>query len=315
MFEGNPGKMETARTWAACTKNPGHQSFVPYPDFRVEHLPEDLQTESNYYTVRNLAARTVRLRVGYTSTDRPDGYPFHNVRGTNIIHTGSGWLDTFFLPKHPPGTRSVTALCHLNFPCPCPGCSNRRHNGLTSEHEEWYEVHIVTARHVVYDKAEAQATLVDFFYDDENSEVNGEMKTIWSFDVVHHNSDRDTCVLRCVTYDKAFIDRLEELSEYFEHASTCNLFSCGETYDSACVIVSHPHGQPKQVTLGEFKKKFWGSNFDQFTYTTDTCPGSSGAPVLWVPRGISNPTYLCDGVHSMGSVMGPINQGFSLWNV
>ncbi|KAK3760934.1 hypothetical protein RRG08_022342 [Elysia crispata] len=54
--------------------------------------------------------------------------------------------------------------------------------------------------------------------------------------------------------------------------------------ESLCVIISHPHGKYKHVTVGEMK----GSTEEIFgltkLYNADTCCGSSGAPVIFPRR-------------------------------
>ncbi|KAK0066020.1 hypothetical protein Bpfe_004817 [Biomphalaria pfeifferi] len=45
-------------------------------------------------------------------------------------------------------------------------------------------------------------------------------------------------------------------------------------------IVSHPHGCPKHISIGRWVEKYHVTNFVcKFSYTTSTCPGSSGAYV------------------------------------
>uniref|UniRef100_A0A2C9KY70 Uncharacterized protein n=1 Tax=Biomphalaria glabrata TaxID=6526 RepID=A0A2C9KY70_BIOGL len=46
-------------------------------------------------------------------------------------------------------------------------------------------------------------------------------------------------------------------------------------------IVSHPHGYPKKISIGQWKDKIHVTpKKNQFTYTASTCPGSSGARVV-----------------------------------
>ena len=46
------------------------------------------------------------------------------------------------------------------------------------------------------------------------------------------------------------------------------------------LIISHPHGQAKKITLGKQRPTVKGDNSDYREYETATCPGSSGAPVF-----------------------------------
>ncbi|CAG5132250.1 unnamed protein product [Candidula unifasciata] len=66
--------------------------------------------------------------------------------------------------------------------------------------------------------------------------------------------------------------------------------------DELTVVVSHPHGCSKQISLGfcsyiDVMKDEW----TRYTYTTATCPGSSGAPVVTISK---NWSYY---VHSGGN--------------
>lgn len=47
-------------------------------------------------------------------------------------------------------------------------------------------------------------------------------------------------------------------------------------------IISHPHGGYKRVSVGHWNDKFKVHYGDIFTYTTSTCPGSTGASVYFL---------------------------------
>ena len=245
VFAGQPGATESARTWSDCVKNPGHARFIPYPDLCLEHLPEGAQTQDVLSRVRSYAARTVRLRVGYTSTHRPDGFPFSNVRGTHLVHTGSGWIDNIPTSNIPPIRRFRVSprVCMVRRapgqPCPCPECSARpgnssprslratnssprslRASNSSPMRKEWYEFRVITACHVVYDKEEAKRTQVDVFYNDESSRVDGTMKTIWGFDVIHVDPENDTCILRCASHDYKIVKEFTPLRMSIFHGAS-----------------------------------------------------------------------------------------------
>ena len=114
--------------------------------------------------VTELAERTVKLRIGYTSPGRPDGYAFCHMRCSSVIHRGTGWM------KH--------VRARTNQTCPCPDCtaSISPHPGV------WYQVDVVTPFHVVYNAEEARATKVDFYFDEKTSRRDGEMQTIQAYD-------------------------------------------------------------------------------------------------------------------------------------
>lgn len=93
-FEGTTKRdltgAEGSKEWKTCEKNPGHQKFIPAPDFGLDHLPQEYRTVEILELVQAEADLTVRLRVQHTSADRPDGYPFSNFRGQDVPHTGTG---------------------------------------------------------------------------------------------------------------------------------------------------------------------------------------------------------------------------------
>ncbi|KAI8779212.1 hypothetical protein BgiBS90_020194 [Biomphalaria glabrata] len=50
--------------------------------------------------------------------------------------------------------------------------------------------------------------------------------------------------------------------------------------DKLTIIVSHPHGCSKMIGVGQWMDAYKASGYKKFTYTTPTCPGSSGATVF-----------------------------------
>ena len=262
--------MESEAKWNGCTKNPGHLTFIPAAAFTIDHLPKAYQNEEMFELVQNVSARTVRLRVHYTSPARPDGYPFHHSRGERVMHTGSGWV------------RDIHA-CHG--PCRCPQC-----HGKLMPHRQWWLVRVHTACHVVFDTSEAQQTLVDVFYDKESSNPeNGKssMKTMQGLRVIAKNEDQDLCRFYCVTHDNNLVNELQKYMKQWEKQPTTlmGMPNWQDNHAHLCVIVSHPHGYSKQVTVGGWEGHTEQNEIGEcaLTYRADTCTGSSGAPVI-LPR-------------------------------
>ena len=267
---------ESSSAWRNCSKNPGHPSFIPAPQFSIDDLPVWYREKWVLERVKDVAAMTVRLRVGYVSTARPDGYCFSQFRGICVPHFGTGTVRNVF--------RLMTGQC------PCPQCKNS-----PSPNRTWYEIMVHTAHHVVYNSEEARATKVDLFYDDENADKDGRMKTIWGVQAVAAEGSTDFCVLTCATHDKTIIQQLNLTEDLTEcdisayHRNTVVMRKWCWAYEQFCVIVSHPHGQPKKVTIGEKKSRAADPKVRQrssFVYTTDTCPGSSGAFIFITDRGL-----------------------------
>ena len=240
-----------------------------------------------------MAGLTARVRVGYTSKGRPEGYTFYKYRGLKIPHTGSGYCMPGQLVQIP----AQLARDHYPDHC-CPGCVPNSGQPVP-QHEQCcvYEFKVVTARHVVYNTEEAKSTQVDFFYDNENSEFNGEMKTAYGYDV-ETVPEKDISIMRCITHDKDLFDGLDMAASKVRYYGTK---VASPLQGPASVIVSHPHGRPKQVTVGEAKLKGMKFKDDLFSYATSTCPGSSGAPVMW---------YFNTATHSVGGRERFDNQGY-----
>ena len=82
---------------------------------------------------------------------------------------------------------------------------------------------------------------------------------------------------------------IQQTSNAIQHTDNATFKQDEKAPDRVIVVVSHPHGQPKQVSVGDWVRSRdvvgqpgrQGGQIPQWCeYTTDTCPGSSGAPVL-----------------------------------
>ncbi|GFO44809.1 hypothetical protein PoB_007131400 [Plakobranchus ocellatus] len=258
-----PEAAESASAWNSCRKNPGHLSFIPVAKFCEHKLPQDWWEQMALDYVRNMSTRTVRLRVGYTSKRRPRDYSFYKDRGSNILHTGSGWLH---------------ALAPGVGPCQCSRCAG---SSTSTRHKKWYEIYIDTACHVVFNSEEAKSTIVDFFYDDETARVDGRMKSVSGLELMHRDVDDDWCRMICATHDKFLVDTLKFCQKNRFLLWHFFVTNPNRGFQNLCVIVSHPHGQSKQITVGEIERwEMRDLQKKRFVYSTDTCPGSSGAPVI-----------------------------------
>ena len=206
---------------------------------------------------------TVRLRVYWTSTDRPDDDEFSNHRGTIIPRMGTGFIRFVF--KH-----------GSDEPCPCDKC-----NGEITR--KFWRFLVRTAHHVVYNTEEAKSTRADLFYDDDSCKFDGRMVTVTGLRLVGINPNKDVCYMECVTHYEALGERIESLRTSLYIELTERLDLPNPDFLPPCdrgrrpiLIVSHPHGQPKKITLGQGRYE----EFPLVKYNAPTCPGSSGAPVL-----------------------------------
>ena len=296
--------VESSFAWNKCKKNPGHHQFIPATEFSLSDLPQWCRKPLILDYVKFQCAMTVKLRVKYNSWGRPNGYCFSNFRGTSLAHFGSG----LFL-----------GMSYESGPCQCYDCEHS-----LSPHQTFYKLEVITARHVIYNSEEAKATQVSFFYDDEASSTDGRMKTAWGNTVTDISDEGDRCILQCLTHDETLVRQLKHINAQYKHLVFKFEGQVGASpnmrWKNLCLVVAHPHGQPKKVTLGEMKSCTSAGRLHQkqFTYSTDTCPGSSGAFMLLLEfyeaiRYISWHTGMMWGaVHSLGGLEGGYNKsGFS----
>ncbi|RUS76205.1 hypothetical protein EGW08_016049 [Elysia chlorotica] len=232
--------------------------------FTTSHL-QRLSTEIQRRNLRALLDLTVRVRLAWTSRDRPDedvlsvlrGYPSHRL-GSGIVRGVS---------RGGPSYKKQ---------CPCETCGGKGSRNF------WKFV-IRTARHVVFNTEEAQKTEVDFFYDDENYQFDA-FKTAKGLAVVWSKRDTDISDISCVTHDEVLGEKvtaawrcLNESETRPSSQSELDLLpSCSGLPGYTALVFSHPHGQPKRVTLGDAVDR----EYPFVAYSAATCPGSSGAPVF-----------------------------------
>ena len=167
-MESGPEAEESARAWERCEKNPGHEYFISASDFRDTYLPT-VHTDKHRDVLRAWIDLTVRLRVNWTSPDRPDDQAFSGLRGMKSLRVGTVW------DVSDPVTDK---------PCPGDKCDEK------IVRKSWI-FRVRTAQHVVYNTEEAKATKVDLFYDDENCQKDGRLKTASAVKVVQFDPNRD----------------------------------------------------------------------------------------------------------------------------
>ena len=208
---------------------------------------------------------TVRLRVYWTSHHRPKDDEFSSQSGKKITRFGTGFIHKVFDPVS-------------DELCPCDKC-----NGEITRN--FWRFKVRTAAHVVYNTEEAKSTRVDLFYDDDSCKFDGRMVTVTGLRVVGIDHDADICYMECVTHDEALGERIKSLATSLDSVirKPLDLNQSIPDFLLPCdggrgptLIVSHPHGQPKKITLGQWR----GGEFPRVEYNAATCPGSSGAPVF-----------------------------------
>ncbi|XP_059146769.1 uncharacterized protein LOC131934708 [Physella acuta] len=276
------GEADLHKHVTGCKKNPGHKGFIPLKDFNSHCLPsryhdDDLMSE----TIKTLAALTVQVKTKFTSLERPEfypgtqvPYPCYNDRGSHVMRLGTGRVCGVI--KY---TKSVGT-------CRCAKCQVS-----ATPSKVWGMVRVLTATHVVFDDSEGRQTSCVLGFDDNKSQVvslDG-----WEIDG-RADIEGDMCVLRYVTCDLELVDELDKMCLRFDGLcrEVMNKYMRFDDVDKLIVIVSHPHGCPKQVSVGQWTRRHeryvdddddvfgdisWPST--RYWYTTCTCPGSSGATV------------------------------------
>ncbi|KAK0062084.1 hypothetical protein Bpfe_008577 [Biomphalaria pfeifferi] len=279
-----------------CTKNPNHSKFIPLPSFTASYLPLQYGDEDIVQTIKLNASLTVRICCTQTSLDRPQffaddlqPFPFYNYQGRPLTRTGTGraWSTRVF--KHSDNT-----------PCPCSKC-------VGVGNKTWGRVSVYTARHVVFDKHEARNTSCRFGYDSEEHLRDGLTVDLEGVDIGVADHHGDVCEIICVTHDLGLVEKITQarISLMKLNAKIYNKYRMAGDEHRLVIIVSHPHGCSKQVTVGEWTAKNSAREAETaYTYTTDTCPGSSGAAVYILGRLGVGFCHLHSGSTNQGNVSG-----------
>ncbi|XP_059168448.1 uncharacterized protein LOC131950364 [Physella acuta] len=248
---------------APCDKNPGHTAFIPTKTFTKERLPVRYHDDDIVDVVKLLAEVTVRIAVKVTSPARPDKlpgtdvpYPCYDLRGTKTLRTGTGYAGQVIL-------RDAA-------PCPCEECRT-----ADVPCDRWSEIHVTTSQHLVFDDIEAKKTAARFWFDDDKSLL----VSVNASQVLESDIEADRCVVMFITHDIQLAMKLKETLSKLEEMRAKVNEKYGEN-DKLVVIVSHPHGCSKQVTVGEWEVQEVEKGKRRFAYTAPTCPGSGGAPVF-----------------------------------
>ncbi|XP_059176742.1 uncharacterized protein LOC131956301 [Physella acuta] len=256
-----------------CKKKQGHDLFLPARDLTPSCLPQ--RYHGNVYEVVRYTAQLTVMVVTYVispgrinthpRTGRP--YPYSNLTIKKLSRKGSGRIYKI---------KKITE--EDNQPCPCGMCIQSGKPVMT-----WGEIRIVTATHLVFDDYEAQNTVCRFGYDQEDSPII----LLTGVGLESADVDADRCKLICVTHDVNLVEELEVTwGRYYDLVrSVRDEFKDIRDEDKVTVVVSHPHGGPKMVTVGEWVYREDGEGRTcRYCYTASTCPGSSGACVYVVGR-------------------------------
>ncbi|CAL1546349.1 unnamed protein product [Lymnaea stagnalis] len=274
------GKTEVNESWEycpsldtrSCEKNPGHLNFVPVHDISVRHLPETCRDPEIIETIHAIAALTVKVTVTDVSEHRPTAL---NTVGNRDPSTGSGGVRL-------PGVTGSGRVCYVSRcgdftedTCPCRTCKSS-----ATPSKAWGEMLVYTARHLVFDDLEASHATFRLFFDTPDSpSVTLDGLGKWQAGEV----EDDMCKVKCVTCDMEVVRNLDDRLNHFRtlYARIQDKYKATRNVHRLAVIVSHPHGCSKQVSVGRWvTKRGVRQNDSRYAYTTCTCPGCSGAFVF-----------------------------------
>ncbi|XP_055898444.1 uncharacterized protein LOC106066997 isoform X2 [Biomphalaria glabrata] len=273
------GEADLHKHMSECKKNPDHLQLIPVYQFKLDHLLSGYRDTHLYDLIKAVADLTVRISVKMTSERRPQFWPnttlpysLSDKKGSKNLRTGSG--------------RVIGLVKNEDEQCSCSNCQS-----LDRARSSW-KIKLVTAAHVVFDDIEASQTRVRLFFDSDDSP-----KVVFDrVNLINVNIERDICRLDYNTCDISLVEKLDHMCKRYTDVrkKVFDKYNATRDEDKLMFIVSHPHGCSKRISIGRWKDKksiLHLGNKNQFTYTTCTCPGSSGASVHCVGYDMSYDKY------------------------
>ncbi|XP_059144281.1 uncharacterized protein LOC131931484 [Physella acuta] len=257
-----------------CTKYPGHVDFIPVEDFNLQHLPGHLQDPDIVQLIKCLSNLTVMVRAKSVSPERPEfypdtdlPYPLHVKPGRKMnrqLRTGTARV------SHP----LWKYVEEDDVPCPCAACKVS-----STPVKTWCQIPFVTATHVIFDSHELKDTQVVIDYNSARSN-----KIVLDvFDDGGFSVFTDRADIICSTHDVSLYDRLQAQKKEYENLrqKLAKKYNEKDKSTSLAIMVSHPHGNAKHVTVGQWTNRCQAGRHGDvgYTYNTPSCTGSSGAPV------------------------------------
>lgn len=243
-----------------CKKNPRHTGYFEVKRFSKINLPHGYQEEIFYYYIQSLITLTGKIKTNYTSPDRSQFYP---TTGGPIKASGTGTI------------ASVSEIKD-NDACPCPECKRS-----VIQKKIFYLIFVRTTKHMIFNDKEAQQSCFQIMFDEETSpEVN-----LYGLRLIESEINDERSLVMYVTHDLQIGSTLASTLRQLYTLDKKIVAKHERSYDhKLAVIISHPHGSYKRVSIGKWlKRKFVFSSQDhvytQYTYNTATCQGCAGAPV------------------------------------
>ncbi|XP_059160165.1 uncharacterized protein LOC131943878 [Physella acuta] len=243
----------------SCKKS--HAEYVSINQLTIDHFPSGYNDV--YQLTKALADLTVRIAVKFTSLERPelvpgteDPYPCSDTKGEDSLRIGTGRVWNAY--KYTEGEDDYRT-------CPCPECDKS-----DTPRKEWSNIVVVTSRHVVYDLSEAKQTSCRLWFDEDSCPK----VIIHGWGIGGTSVKEDWCDLYCVTHDLSVGEKLEEMVGQFDSlcCEVSEKYKSRRDVDKLTIIVSHPHGCSKQVSIGHWvHRQKVGTYGTRYTYTSCTC--------------------------------------------
>ncbi|ESO90720.1 hypothetical protein LOTGIDRAFT_233741 [Lottia gigantea] len=315
-----------------CPKNPGHKKFLPYNEFKMHHLPPRYRSEKLYRYLKNVGDSVVRLTVTCEDGSKRFGSGVvWKYRGVLYIYTNNHVVETDFQAKntvidfyydykncpdiqYSKGTSLVYTFSGMDKsmitfdPVPkgfdhfympdsgrCRGIIKVNVDGVEIECRGLTCVHKDKTCVVVRNKPEiswtddlAKQATAYFREFDERDKIYATFSGVFE-------SNEEMTFLEFDEVPDMIRDEMTKEEHFWESVE-------GKTYP---VVIAHPHGGPKMVTIG---RKIELENKEDMGvvlhHSAGTCGGSSGGAVVAIGgenkvRGLYSYAFLhCQGCKS-----------------
>ncbi|KAK0046750.1 hypothetical protein Bpfe_023774 [Biomphalaria pfeifferi] len=210
------------------------QAFVSISDFTTSTIAKFCEERKLLELVEAIIKLTVRITVNITSSER-----------SKINSKSNLWYKYNDIKSPIKGSGTVLELSES-------------------------EVHVLTAKHVVFNSQESKNTEC-WLYFDGNSCKKIIIKGLSESD---SNISKDWCDFTCEIDEKEIKKLQQSLREYEQGLENLNRIKMKR--HKKCIIVSHPHGCYKYVSMGSCELDKDG----YLTYEAPTCRGSSGGYII-----------------------------------
>ncbi|KAK6967379.1 hypothetical protein BgiMline_027194 [Biomphalaria glabrata] len=256
-----------------CLNESNHNQFIHLDQLALGGLPEKFRDKDILELIGVLSELTVHIT-----------YCFKIDENTLRYCHGSGFIQRL---------RKETFTL-----CPCRECGQKN---VIQRSKEWYKLTITTASPVFkhFNPKTNTDARAELFYDNESSPVSKvDIQSLEAEDL--NGDDNDWGVCFGVTHDQALATRLTDSIVSYEklQGQVYRRYKNQEcTDDKLVVVVGHPHGGPKVVTIGQRHQRIPvksiknGQLLCRYAYDAVTCPGSSGSPVYILGQPISGFGY------------------------